>query len=81
MLSISGLWVLLSLISSLIDIEDSYFPSMCSWIFWWLRKLADDKVTVIEAERRALENSPEAQAIREALNPWRNKDAETSKTP
>lgn len=60
----------------LIDIEDSYFPS-----FDELRKLADDKVTVIEAERRALENSPEAQAMREALNPWRNKDAETSKTP
>lgn len=35
----------------------------------------DDKVTVIESERLAWENSPEAQAIREALNPWRNGDA------
>ncbi|KAL4014855.1 hypothetical protein IC575_027073 [Cucumis melo] len=34
-----------------------------------------DKVTVIESERLAWENSPEAQAIREALNPWRNGDA------
>ncbi|VVB06623.1 unnamed protein product [Arabis nemorensis] len=40
-----------------------------------------DKVTVIEAEKRAFENSPEAQAMREALNPWRNKDAKTSKSP
>ncbi|CAH2069599.1 unnamed protein product [Thlaspi arvense] len=39
----------------------------------------DDKVTVLEAEKRAYEDSPEAQATREALNPWRNKDAETSK--
>ncbi|CAN6676983.1 unnamed protein product [Malus baccata var. baccata] len=38
-----------------------------------------DKVTVLESEKRAYENSPEAQAIREALNPWRNRDAETSK--
>ncbi|KAG5386572.1 hypothetical protein IGI04_038042 [Brassica rapa subsp. trilocularis] len=41
----------------------------------------DDKVTVLEAEKRAYENSPEAQAVREALNPWRNKDAEATKTP
>ncbi|VVB06565.1 unnamed protein product [Arabis nemorensis] len=41
----------------------------------------DDKVTVLEAEKQAFENSPEAQAMREALNPWRNKDAETSKSP
>ncbi|XP_019101752.1 PREDICTED: uncharacterized protein LOC104788579 [Camelina sativa] len=40
-----------------------------------------DKVTVIEAEKRAWEHSPEAQAMREALNPWRNKDAEASKSP
>ncbi|KAG2258903.1 hypothetical protein Bca52824_078197 [Brassica carinata] len=41
----------------------------------------NDKVTVLEAEKRAYENSPEAQAVREALNPWRNKDAEATKTP
>lgn len=35
----------------------------------------DDKVTVLESEKMAWENSPEAQAIREALNPWRNSDA------
>ncbi|WJX18287.1 hypothetical protein P8452_08100 [Trifolium repens] len=40
-----------------------------------------DKVTVLESEKRALENSPEAQAIREALNPWRHVDTkETNKT-
>uniref|UniRef100_M4CTY7 Uncharacterized protein n=1 Tax=Brassica campestris TaxID=3711 RepID=M4CTY7_BRACM len=48
---------------------------------FYLPKLADDKVTVLEAEKRAYENSPEAQAVREALNPWRNKDAEATKTP
>ncbi|KAE9599680.1 hypothetical protein Lalb_Chr14g0364951 [Lupinus albus] len=35
-----------------------------------------DKVTVLESEKRAWENSPEAQAVREALNPWRRIDAE-----
>ncbi|RWW18138.1 hypothetical protein GW17_00017890, partial [Ensete ventricosum] len=35
--------------------------------FW----LADDKVTVLESEKRAWESSEEAEAIREALNPWR----------
>ncbi|KAG7013616.1 hypothetical protein SDJN02_23783 [Cucurbita argyrosperma subsp. argyrosperma] len=35
----------------------------------------NDKVTVLESEKIAWENSPEAQAIREALNPWRNHDA------
>ncbi|XP_019057861.1 PREDICTED: uncharacterized protein LOC104820449 [Tarenaya hassleriana] len=39
-----------------------------------------DKVTVLEAERRAYEDSPEAQAIREALNPWRNKETGTGKS-
>ncbi|CAK7354612.1 unnamed protein product [Dovyalis caffra] len=38
-----------------------------------------DKVTVLESEKRAWESSPEAQAIREALNPWRNRDAEQRK--
>jgi hypothetical protein len=40
---------------------------------------ADDKVTVLESEKRAWESSPEAQAIREALNPWRNHDTEQRK--
>jgi len=40
---------------------------------------ADDKVTVLESEKRAWENSPEAQAIREALDPWRNNDAQARK--
>jgi len=40
---------------------------------------ADDKVTVLESEKRAWESSPEAQAIREALNPWRNQDTEQRK--
>ncbi|KAF8017042.1 hypothetical protein BT93_H2295 [Corymbia citriodora subsp. variegata] len=38
-----------------------------------------DKVTVLESEKRAWENSPEAQAVREALNPWRNRDEEAKK--
>ncbi|XP_010240866.2 PREDICTED: uncharacterized protein LOC104585618 [Nelumbo nucifera] len=38
-----------------------------------------DKVTVLESEKRAWENSPEAQAIREALNPWGEHDRETRK--
>ncbi|KAI4317667.1 hypothetical protein L6164_025518 [Bauhinia variegata] len=38
-----------------------------------------DKVTVLESEKRAWENSPEAQAIREALNPWRHHNAEGTK--
>lgn len=42
---------------------------------FWLLHLADDKVTVLESEKLAWENSPEAQAVREALNPWRNRDA------
>nr|GMD76654.1 hypothetical protein EUGRSUZ_H03704 [Ipomoea batatas] len=38
--------------------------------------VCDDKVTELEAEKRAWESSPEAKAIKEALNPWRNQDAE-----
>lgn len=40
---------------------------------------ADDKVTVLESEKRAWENSPEAQTLREALNPWRNHDSNVGK--
>ncbi|CAI9270903.1 unnamed protein product [Lactuca saligna] len=39
-----------------------------------------DKVTVLESEKKAWENSPEAQAMREALNPWRNIDANAKKS-
>ncbi|KHG13952.1 DNA mismatch repair mutS [Gossypium arboreum] len=46
----------------------------------WLYKPLDDKVTVLESEKRAWENSPEAQAMREALNPWRNHDAQERKS-
>ncbi|XP_010914401.2 uncharacterized protein [Elaeis guineensis] len=38
-----------------------------------------DKVTVLESEKRAWESSPEAQAIKEALNPWRKLDEESEK--
>ncbi|KAE8076889.1 hypothetical protein FH972_015511 [Carpinus fangiana] len=54
---------------------------------WYLKIAAvsalvgDDKVTVLESEKRAWESSPEAQAIREALNPWRNNDAQARKNP
>ncbi|KAG8050842.1 hypothetical protein GUJ93_ZPchr0009g1667 [Zizania palustris] len=33
-----------------------------------------EMVTELESEKRAWESSPEAQALREALNPWRNHD-------
>ncbi|XP_052112995.1 uncharacterized protein LOC107474142 isoform X3 [Arachis duranensis] len=39
-----------------------------------------DKVTVLESEKRAWENSPEAQAVRDALNPWRHVEAEGTKS-
>ncbi|KAB1214068.1 hypothetical protein CJ030_MR5G017331 [Morella rubra] len=38
-----------------------------------------DKVTVLESEKRAWESSPEAQAVREALNPWKNQDIQARK--
>ncbi|PWA90202.1 hypothetical protein CTI12_AA102440 [Artemisia annua] len=44
------------------------------WLDTWTN---DDKVTVIESEKKAWENSPEAQAMREALNPWRKADDAT----
>lgn len=37
-------------------------------------------MTVLESEKRAWENSPEAQAVREALNPWRQQDSEAGKS-
>ena len=39
--------------------------------------VTDDKVAVIESEKKAWENSPEARAMREALNPWRKEDDAT----
>jgi len=39
----------------------------------------DDKVVVLESEKRAWESSPEAQAMREALNPWRKHDEQQKK--
>ncbi|KAH7676812.1 hypothetical protein IHE45_07G041800 [Dioscorea alata] len=38
-----------------------------------------DKVTVLESEKRAWESSAEAQAIRDALNPWKDHDKNTKK--
>ncbi|KAK8943992.1 hypothetical protein KSP40_PGU001483 [Platanthera guangdongensis] len=35
-----------------------------------------DKVTALESEKRAWESSAEAQALREARNPWRRLDEE-----
>ncbi|KAG2555545.1 hypothetical protein PVAP13_8NG004001 [Panicum virgatum] len=37
------------------------------------------KVTVLESEKRAWESSPEAQAMREVLNPWRKHDEQQKK--
>ncbi|TXG66862.1 hypothetical protein EZV62_008137 [Acer yangbiense] len=42
--------------------------------------VADDKVTVLESEKRAWETSPEALAVKEALNPWRKHDEEAGKS-
>ncbi|KAG8370082.1 hypothetical protein BUALT_Bualt14G0080600 [Buddleja alternifolia] len=39
-----------------------------------------DKVTVLESEKRAWETSPEAQALRDALNPWRDHDKQAKKS-
>ncbi|GLU08311.1 hypothetical protein SLE2022_252290 [Rubroshorea leprosula] len=39
-----------------------------------------DKVTILESEKRAWESSPEAQAIREALNPCGNNDEQAQKS-
>ncbi|KAL3626159.1 hypothetical protein CASFOL_029708 [Castilleja foliolosa] len=39
-----------------------------------------DKVTVLELEKRAWESSPEAQAMRDALNPWRDHDTQERKS-
>ncbi|CAM0950512.1 unnamed protein product [Alopecurus aequalis] len=33
-----------------------------------------EQVTMLESEKRAWESSPEAQAMREALNPWHKRD-------
>jgi hypothetical protein len=39
----------------------------------------DEKVTVLETEKRAWKSSPEAQAMREALNPWCKHDEQHKK--
>jgi hypothetical protein len=39
-------------------------------LLYVLLPAADEKVTMLESEKRAWESSPEAQAMREALNPW-----------
>ncbi|EXB74826.1 hypothetical protein L484_023570 [Morus notabilis] len=39
----------------------------------------DEKVTVLESEKRTWESSLEAEAIKEALNPWRSRDTEAGK--
>ncbi|PUZ43395.1 hypothetical protein GQ55_8G005600 [Panicum hallii var. hallii] len=38
-----------------------------------------EKVTVLESEKRAWKSSPEAQAMREALNPWCKHDEQHKK--
>ncbi|XP_024022651.1 uncharacterized protein LOC21406329 [Morus notabilis] len=38
-----------------------------------------EKVTVLESEKRTWESSLEAEAIKEALNPWRSRDTEAGK--
>ena len=72
------------------NLESSKYAVICSTSFGWFLQVlqlintifvfADDKVTVLESEKRVWENSPEAQARREALNPWRHVDAGTRKS-
>jgi len=40
-----------------------------------------DKVTVLEAEKRAAELDPRNHAIKEALNPWRTHDSKREDGP
>jgi hypothetical protein len=50
------------------------FLFFSAWLY-----TTDEKVTVLESEKRAWESSPEAQAMREALNPWRKHDEQQKK--
>jgi hypothetical protein len=62
---------------SLLHRNASYIPFFFlppAWLY-----AADEKVTVLESERRARESSPEAQAKREALNPWRKHEEQQKK--
>jgi hypothetical protein len=52
---------------------------MYDWFYVFPFIYVDDKVTVLESEKRAWESSPEAQAIKEALNPWRKHDEDAQK--
>lgn len=52
----------------------------CKTLFDFLWITADDKVTVLEAEKRSWESTPEAQAIRDSLNPWREHDKQAKKS-
>ncbi|RZC55453.1 hypothetical protein C5167_014307, partial [Papaver somniferum] len=45
------------------------------------KPLLDDQVTALESEKRAYENSPEAQAVKEALNPWRYRQEQAKEKP
>jgi hypothetical protein len=45
-----------------------------AYCFSVLLYATDEKVTMLESEKRAWESSPEAQAMREALNPWHKND-------
>jgi hypothetical protein len=59
---------------SLLHRNASYIPFFPAWLY-----AADEKVTVLESEKRARESSPEAQAKREALNPWRKHEEQQKK--
>jgi hypothetical protein len=48
-------------------------------LLYVLLPAADEKVTMLESEKRAWESSPEAQAMREALNPWHKNDEPESR--
>jgi hypothetical protein len=64
--SVKFIWFLCC---SLLHRNASYTPFFSAWLY-----ATDEKVTVLESEKRAWESSPEARAMREALNPWRKHD-------
>ena len=60
--------------------KSSFLTFSCLFFFFFFfsnlfKCHADDKVTVLESEKLAWEGSTEAQAVKEALNPWRHQDA------
>ncbi|KAK2646610.1 hypothetical protein Ddye_021805 [Dipteronia dyeriana] len=69
---------LLSLLKSFLTVSEISYGYVIR--YFQLLVEDDDKVTVLESEKRAWETSPEALAVKEALNPWRKHDEEAGKS-